>query len=68
MLLETPLMILVISNEYNHYITYLMSKLINIYTLYLVIVVRHVSCSLRIYFIIYKTIKPSSRDNEGYSL
>ena len=47
----------------NQYLAYLMSKLINIYTLYLTTVGRHVSCSLRIYFIIYKIVQPLFRDN-----
>ena len=39
-------------NKY-YYRSYLIFKL-NIYALFLAVVVRHVSCSLRIYFIIYK--------------
>ena len=45
------------------YRTYVMYKLINIYTLFLAIVVRHVYYSLRIYFIIYEIAQSFSRDN-----
>ena len=54
-------------NKYQ-YLTYLMSKLINIYTLFLTIVVEHVSCSLRIYVISYKIVQPFFGIIEGYSL
>ena len=49
-------------NKY-YYLIYLRFKLINVYTLFLAIVVRHISCSLRIYFIIYTIVQPSSLDN-----
>ena len=48
-------------NKY-HYRIYLMSKLINMYALFLAIVVGHISCSLRIYFVIYKIVQLYFRD------
>ena len=46
-------LVMSIMNKYP-YRTYLMSKLIN--TLFLAIVIIHVPCSLRIYFIIHKIV------------
>ena len=54
-------------NKY-HYRTYFISKLINVYTIFLAIVVSHVSCSLSIYFKIHKSIQPLHEIIEGYSL
>ena len=55
-------------NKY-HNRTYLMSKLVNIYTLFLAIVVRYVTCSLRIYFIFFiKLFSHLPGIIEGYSL
>ena len=54
---------IVMLREKHHYLTYLMSKKININTLFLAIVGTHVSCFLRIYLIMYKIIQVSSRYN-----